>query len=587
MNDKSSDKLCIIDIDSININLIENKEKKEYTDMLRPKHIEDDICVSINPININTKIKLGNGSYGSVYKIDDNDALKIFHNKDIKSSYNQDLLKEINCNMLFRETKLVPYMKQVVINRMQTGYLMEKCKCDLHDLVFRDGFKFDINSIKTLIVSVICILSTAEKMNILYRDLKPKNILLGTNNLFKLADWGLSGWIINERIKTDSKIVQTLWYRSPEHLLEIKELMNNPSIDMWSFGIILLEIITNTSGIISARTERKMIEKLINFFGMPNNQKMLTKLNEINIKIEPNKVDLEKICLLSGFDNLFADFLKKLLDWNPEYRLTPSQAIRHPFLIAHFEEDILINYDIFSDMYYPRSVIDLEYIKENNKYYYANRYDIILKITNMVDIIGKKHELSLLINYLDRIASIKPLLSNFEILRFAIIIVCIIESYINDDEYEYNVIEYYCNIFEIPVISYDDVWIMTSHILDILSCELTTLTPQICLDIFSINNQTYFSKELVRTYYLLTFIQSLNIELIDIDPASIFQTNMLILKNKLSEKQNDLIKSYDSNKYIYEKTIKIINNLKENSEFIEFIKGLNYFTIFKNLLEVL
>jgi len=290
---------------------------------------------------------------------------------------------------------------------------------------------------------------------------------------------------------------------------------------------------------------------------------------------------------------IFADFLKQLLSFDPDNRLTPTKAIHHPFIIDNFNTDLLKNEKIFSKIYYPREELDVDYIKENNRYYNSNRMDIVIKITYILDIIGKRNELSLVIKYLDIIVSKKGLLSDYEISRFIIIIICIIESYINDDEYENNVIEYYCSLFNIPNISDKDIWLLTTHVLELLDCNLTMLTPQICLDIFGINNQTYFSKELVRLFSVLSFIQSLSTNLLDIDPVIIFENNMILLKQYLSEKQLFLIQNYDINNKIKNETKNIINKLLINHtshiylEYIEYLKNINCYKSLEILSKLL
>jgi serine/threonine protein kinase len=75
----------------------------------------------------------------------------------------------------------------------------------------------------------------------MHRDIKPENILIDSQNILKLADFGLSRTIsFNNTVLTQP--VVTLWYRAPELLLGCDQY--SFSIDMWSVGCIFFELCT-------------------------------------------------------------------------------------------------------------------------------------------------------------------------------------------------------------------------------------------------------------------------------------------------------------------------------------------------------
>ena len=67
------------------------------------------------------------------------------------------------------------------------------------------------------------------------------NILLGTNDDLKIADFGLAREF-GIPIRPYTKEVVTLWYRAPELLLDATEY--STPVDLWSVGCIFAEIVS-------------------------------------------------------------------------------------------------------------------------------------------------------------------------------------------------------------------------------------------------------------------------------------------------------------------------------------------------------
>jgi len=146
---------------------------------------------------------------------------------------------------------------------------VDHCMTDL----FRSKRKMDYDEkiMTKLVYQLLCTLTFLASAGIMHRDLKPQNILLTKDFDLKICDFGLarpvasdldfsvmpssSKKVIGQHLhKTREKRqaakrkvsnhVVSRWYRPPEVILFEKNY--NPSIDLWSAGCIISELISQT-----------------------------------------------------------------------------------------------------------------------------------------------------------------------------------------------------------------------------------------------------------------------------------------------------------------------------------------------------
>jgi serine/threonine protein kinase len=84
-------------------------------------------------------------------------------------------------------------------------------------------------------------LSRAHHLHILHRDIKPANILLAEDGTPRLTDFGLARIDQMPRLTETRTILGTLYYLSPE---AFEGLVVNERSDIWSFGVVLYEMLT-------------------------------------------------------------------------------------------------------------------------------------------------------------------------------------------------------------------------------------------------------------------------------------------------------------------------------------------------------
>ena len=99
-------------------------------------------------------------------------------------------------------------------------------------------YKSQENLIPWIMFQILKGLETLHSLNIIHRDINPKNILIAADGSIKISEFSNSINDIESKFVVD-KVVGELPYVAPEALL----LQNyNSKIDVWGAGIIMLEL---------------------------------------------------------------------------------------------------------------------------------------------------------------------------------------------------------------------------------------------------------------------------------------------------------------------------------------------------------
>ncbi|XP_054615656.1 dual specificity tyrosine-phosphorylation-regulated kinase 2 isoform X2 [Dunckerocampus dactyliophorus] len=308
---------------------------------------------------------IGKGSFGQVVKAFDHKsqthlALKMVRNE---KRFHRQAAEEIRILEHLRKqdkdsSMNVIHMLENFTFRNHICMTFELLSMNLYELIKKNKFQgFSLPLVRKFAHSILQCLDSLHKNRIIHCDLKPENILLkqqGRSGI-KVIDFGSSCYE-HQRVYT---YIQSRFYRAPEVILGSRYGM---PIDMWSLGCILAELLTGCP-LLPGEDEGDQLACIMELLGMPS-QKLLDSSkrakNFVSSKGYPRYCTVTTLpdgttalnggrsrrgklrgppsskewsAALKGCDDpLFLDFLKQCLEWDPTLRMTPSQALRHPWL---------------------------------------------------------------------------------------------------------------------------------------------------------------------------------------------------------------------------------------------------------------
>ncbi|KAI4730660.1 kinase-like protein [Aureobasidium sp. EXF-10728] len=241
--------------------------------------------------------------------------------------------------------------------------VFENLSINLREVLKKFGRDIGINiiAVRQYALQMFLGLTLLKKCEILHADLKPDNVLVNEKrNQLKIADLG-SAMSADENDVTDALVSR--FYRAPEIMLGIK---HDYAIDMWSIGCTLFELYTGKI-CFTGSTNNQMLKGILECRGkIPNRmlkrsefwpqhfepdgtflsqeidnvtrREVVRRMN-ITRTVPAKELKARLFASSKGLSpadakelNLFADLLDKCLAVDPVRRITPTDALKHPFI---------------------------------------------------------------------------------------------------------------------------------------------------------------------------------------------------------------------------------------------------------------
>jgi len=287
--------------------------------------------------------KLGKGAYGIVWKVKEKESGEIYALKKIFDAFHnatdaQRTFREIIfLQELADHDNIITLLDVMKADNDRDIYLVfEFMESDLH-AVIRANILEDIHK-RFIIYQLLKAFKYMHSANVIHRDMKPSNLLLNSECLLKVADFGLAR--LMDAPKEDGSKTQVLtdyvatrWYRAPEILLGSNNYTK--AVDMWSIGCILGELL-GSKPMFPGTSTMNQIDKILEILGRPSTEDLDAIQSDYAAQMLENIPDHSKA---GGLDEMYPnadeesmDLLKKLLTFNPDKRISVEQALEHPFV---------------------------------------------------------------------------------------------------------------------------------------------------------------------------------------------------------------------------------------------------------------
>lgn len=247
--------------------------------------------------------KLGEGSYGSVYKALHKESSKIVAIKQVPvDSDLQEIIKEISIMQQCDNINIVKsygcYFKD-----SDLWIIMEYCGAgSVADIMRLRRQTLNEEQIAPIVRGTLKGLEYLHSKLKIHRDIKAGNILLNGDGVAKLADFGVAGQLSDTMAKRNT-VIGTPFWMAPE---VIQEVGYDTVADIWSLGIATIEMA-------EGKPPYADIHPMRAIFLIPMRPPPLFK--------KPEKWSTE-----------LNDFLAKCLVKNPEERGSASSLLQHAFI---------------------------------------------------------------------------------------------------------------------------------------------------------------------------------------------------------------------------------------------------------------
>lgn len=209
---------------------------------------------------------LGRGGFGTVYKGELHDGTKIAVKRMESGTVSEkgltEFMSEIGVLTKVRHRHLVALLGYCLEGneRLLVYEYMPQGTLSRHLFNWQDEESKPLEWNRRLAIALdvargVEYLHSLAHQSFIHRDLKPSNILLGDDMRAKVADFGLVRLAPDGKASFETRLAGTFGYLAPEYAVTGRV---TTKVDVFSFGVILMELITGRKALDESRPEDSM-----------------------------------------------------------------------------------------------------------------------------------------------------------------------------------------------------------------------------------------------------------------------------------------------------------------------------------------
>nr|XP_033770998.1 cyclin-dependent kinase-like 4 isoform X2 [Geotrypetes seraphini] len=301
--------------------------------------------------------KIGEGSYGVVFKCRNKDSGQVVAIKKFVESEDDPVIKKI----ALREIRMLKQLKhanlvnllEVFRRKRKLHLVFEYCDHTVLNELEKNPSGVADHMTKNILWQILQAVNFCHKHQCIHRDVKPENILITKQGVIKLCDFGfariLSGTASCEGEKSLHRAhpgddytdyVATRWYRAPELL--VGDTQYGAAVDIWAIGCVFAELLSGQP-LWPGKSDMDQLYLIIRTLGnlIPRHQYIFRSNQFFHGASIPELEPEDMETLEQKFPNIapaVQSFMKGCLKMNPDDRFSCEQLLESSYFDSFRDE---------------------------------------------------------------------------------------------------------------------------------------------------------------------------------------------------------------------------------------------------------